>query len=80
MMFLPSCQEMSRRYARGELDNASWFFRIMVRLHLAMCEHCGRYMKQIRLLGKAVRQKSTSDLSRARVDDLKKRILKRIRL
>lgn len=79
MMFMPSCQEMSRRYARGELGKASWFFRIMVGLHLAMCEHCGRYMRQIKLLGEAVRRKSGSDLSHAKVDDLKRRILKRIR-
>ena len=78
MMFLPSCLDMSRRYARGELESASWFFRLLVRMHLAMCKHCGRYMSQIKLLGEAIRRKSSSDLSRARVDELEERILKRI--
>ena len=55
-----SCREVTRLYASGELrergpGRASFRQRILARIHLMMCDHCSRYIREIELIGTAVR-------------------------
>jgi predicted anti-sigma-YlaC factor YlaD len=56
MMGMPSCREVARAVASGELEEAAPLRRVAVRLHLLMCRHCRRYSRQIRALGLAARE------------------------
>jgi len=51
-----SCKEVSRTIAANELGSANWRRRISVKLHLLMCRHCRRYVRQIEAIGAATRQ------------------------
>ncbi|HBC57299.1 MAG TPA: anti-sigma factor [Gammaproteobacteria bacterium] len=47
---LPSCRnmtELSSEYLAGKL---SWSMRLKFRLHLMMCIHCRRYLRQFQLM------------------------------
>jgi len=49
-----SCRKVVQdadRLLAGELP---WYRRLSVKLHLLMCHHCRRYVKQLRLLIRAV--------------------------
>jgi len=50
------CKEVTRRIATEEFAEGSWRDRLAVRLHLAMCQHCRRYFRQMREIGRAVRR------------------------
>ena len=50
-----SCKEVTRRIATEESAAGSWRERFALRLHLAMCRHCRRYVRQMREIGRAVR-------------------------
>ena len=50
-----SCREVSER-ASDLLDGrASWRVRAEARLHLLMCQHCRRYVEQLKLTVHALR-------------------------
>lgn len=51
-----SCNEMMRLGASGELEEASWGTRFRVTMHLAMCRHCRRYARQLRMIADAARR------------------------
>ena len=50
-----SCKEVTRLHASDELRRASLRQRIAVRIHLLMCDHCSRYVRELGLIGAAVR-------------------------
>lgn len=54
------CNEVARILASDELQDAGWMRRLSMRLHLAMCRHCGRYARLIDRLGAEVRQSSVA--------------------
>jgi hypothetical protein len=45
------CQEVARKIASDELQEASGWQRLWVRLHLLMCRHCRRYEVQLHSIG-----------------------------
>lgn len=52
-----NCREVTSQadaLLEGEL---SWYPRLQVRLHLAMCRHCRRFVSQMRLLRAALRRR-----------------------
>jgi len=49
------CREVTRLHASDELERATFMTRMGVRLHLAMCRHCRRYVRELRRIGEAVR-------------------------
>ena len=53
---MPTCKELSRILASGALEEAGLGRRLAARLHLFMCRHCGRYLRQLRELGEAARR------------------------
>jgi hypothetical protein len=55
-----SCTEVARILASDQLRDASWKRRFSLRIHLLMCRHCGRYAKQLGLIGTKARQPWTA--------------------
>jgi len=45
-----TCREVHRLVATGEIENASPWKKLSLRLHLMMCVNCRRYGEQLRLL------------------------------
>jgi hypothetical protein len=59
MMKIPgmfSCREVHEHVSMGTIDNLGTMARLRFRMHLLMCVHCARYVRQIRALGEHVRR------------------------
>jgi len=50
-----SCKEVTTLHATEGLEHASWRTRMGARLHLLMCKHCRRYVRELARIGAAVR-------------------------
>jgi hypothetical protein len=74
---MPTCREVVRLLASEQLKEAALTRRILVRLHLMMCDDCGRYAKELEGLGEVARDAFRQPLDAARLSDLEKAILKR---
>lgn len=77
--FMPSCREVTDRLAEGELENAPWHTRLLVRWHLSMCAHCKRFARQLELIAKALRDMWKGRPDPGTLDAAKRRILSRLR-
>lgn len=75
---MPSCREVSRLLASGEVDTAPAVRRILTRLHLMMCDDCTRYSRELRQLGETARQALRSPLDPERLAALERAILERV--
>ena len=65
---MPTCREVSRAVAAGEVEVAGVWRRIGIRLHLLLCRHCRRYAAQLRALGEAAGQALSEEAEdRARI-------------
>jgi putative zinc finger protein len=53
-----SCKDASRLVSRAEDERLSPLSRVLLRLHLSVCEACTRFERQIRLLRAAMRRYS----------------------
>lgn len=51
-----SCQNISELLMSDQLEAQSWWKRIEVRLHLAMCKFCSRLERQLEQLRSSARQ------------------------
>jgi len=51
-----SCREVTRLCASEDARDASVWTRLGIRLHLAMCRHCRRYVRELARIGAAVRE------------------------
>ena len=56
-----SCREVSERASDLIDGHASWRVRAEARLHLLMCQHCRRYIEQLKLTVKALRSTRRSE-------------------
>jgi hypothetical protein len=56
-----SCREVSERASDLIDGRASWRVRTEARLHLLMCRHCRRYVRQLRLTVQALRSTGRSE-------------------
>lgn len=74
---MPTCREVTGLIAAGEIESASMMSRLRIRLHLAMCAHCARFARQLRVIAQAVRE-AWAPRPQADVEDLKRRILERL--
>jgi len=71
------CSEVVRLIVSDEYSTAGILKKLGIRLHLAMCEHCTRYARQLRELAAAVR-KMCGDVPASEVEGIKSRILQRL--
>ncbi len=75
---MPNCKEVARLIASGELADAGWANRALVRLHLLMCHRCRGYAAQLRAIGAAARDRWDLDVAdRAAFEQLQSSILER---
>ena len=58
-----------------QLQSQSWWRRLEVRLHLAMCHFCSRLARQIEQLGSGARKMSDPEKSDP---DLEERLIRRL--
>ncbi len=72
----PSCKELAQRLSSGKYDEASWPERLAVRWHLARCELCDRYARQLSLLAEGYRRAAKPAPGS---DELKQRLARRLR-
>ncbi|MDE2489777.1 MAG: anti-sigma factor [Elusimicrobia bacterium] len=78
MMGMPSCRDMTRLLtAEGE---AGWGTCALMALHLAMCEHCSRLARQLRLISRSLREAwSPRAAAPEGTEDLRRRVIERLR-
>ncbi len=66
-----ACNEVTRLWASEEIRSATLARRIAVRMHLMMCRHCRRYVRELALIGEGARvaaEASTDDAIRERLE------------
>ena len=51
-----NCQEAARLISRGMDERLPWWQRISLRLHLALCDACTNFSRNMRLLRAAMRR------------------------
>lgn len=73
-----SCRELAERSTRGEFENVSFFWKLLIRMHVAMCCHCEHYGKQLAQIAQAVREKANRSVDPARLEVFKKRLSSRL--
>jgi hypothetical protein len=56
-----SCKNVAKLLMSDQLQAQSWWKRIEVRLHLAMCRFCSRLARQMEQLRSAVRRVSQQE-------------------
>ncbi len=71
------CSEVVRLISSDEYMTAGFLKKLRIRLHLAMCENCTRYVRQLRALAAAVRKAGDAVLP-SEVESAKSRILQRL--
>jgi hypothetical protein len=71
------CFEIVRLTSSDEYLTAGILKKLQIRLHLAMCEHCSRYVRQLRALAAVVRRTS-ADVPPSQVATAKSHILQQL--
>ena len=72
-----TCSQVTKWIASDEYLRAGLFKRLKIKLHLAMCEHCSRYLRQLRSLAAKLRGMET-EIPASEVEAAQRRILERI--
>ncbi len=74
-LIFPTCKELAERLSSGAYEKSAWPVRLAVRWHLARCELCRLYERQVKLLGDALRHAHTTESAPA---GLKARIIEKL--
>lgn len=51
-----SCQDVNDLVTRGTVEDLNMMDRLRFKMHLMMCHHCARFVRQIRALGDSIRK------------------------
>lgn len=74
------CREVSHVVATDAVGELGFFKRLELRLHVLMCNHCRRYLEQIRGLGRGARDLADRDpCPGERLEEIEGKILDRVR-
>ena len=71
------CSEVIRLIASDEYQTAGPFKKLRIRLHLAMCRHCTRYLRQLRALAATLREAGSTVLP-SEIEAVKAQILQQL--
>ena len=71
------CSEVVRLIASDEYGSAGFIKRFGIRLHLAMCRNCTRYLRQLRALGAALHD-GVEAVPASEVEAARKQILEKL--
>ena len=74
---MPTCKEVVQLLASEQLKEAALTRRILARLHLMMCDDCGRYARELEGLGEVAREAFRQPLDAERLAALERAIMKR---
>ncbi len=69
-----SCAEVVRKVASDEAVNADFWEKLRLRMHLAMCRHCSRFVRQLKEMKQAAKDVSTV-IPEAEVADARARVV-----
>jgi hypothetical protein len=75
------CKSVAELITSGQINDASPWVRLEVKLHLWMCRYCARLARQIKQLGMAASKLAGSfdqEMAGAAGEDLEARILRRV--
>ena len=72
-----NCKEVTRRLASDESVTANWPDRLLVGLHLFLCDKCRRYKSQMETMGKAAKELWPKPADEVRLRSLEENVLKR---
>jgi len=76
---MPSCREVARLVASGDLGQLGRIRQAMVRLHLATCDHCARYSRELKAIGAAARRLfGIEPLDPARMESFRRAMLETV--
>jgi predicted anti-sigma-YlaC factor YlaD len=75
---MPSCREVTRLLASGEVERAPAVRRILTRVHLLMCDDCRRYSRELRGLAEMARKALRSPVDPVRLAALERVLLERL--
>lgn len=78
-VLIPNCREVARALAEGEFNVLPWHRRLLVRLHLGMCEHCSRFARQLGVISEALTKAWRRKPDPGTLDAVKRRILTKLR-
>jgi hypothetical protein len=53
-LFRRSCREVSRLISKMQDHPLGWYERFLLRTHLAICDNCVHYQKQVRFMSRAM--------------------------
>lgn len=74
---MPTCREITRLLASDQLEHEALTRRMLIRLHLMMCDDCTRYAKELTTLGEIAREALKIPLDPKRLAELERAILDR---
>jgi len=74
---IPSCRDVTRLVASGEIETAGFWRRLSVHLHWLICAYCRRYRRQIAEIGRGARRLFAEPVAPARLEALERSILER---
>ena len=74
---MPTCREVVRLLASDELKDQPLARRLLTRAHLLMCDHCGRYAEELRVLTEVTREALRAPFDPRRLAELERAILER---
>jgi hypothetical protein len=70
-----SCRDVAKLLTSDQLESQTWWNRMEVRLHLAMCDFCSRLAKQVRQMRSAARALGEASEGDASLED---RLIRRL--
>lgn len=74
-----NCRQVSMRVALGDLSEASWRERWIVRFHLVYCWFCRKYERQLGVIARAFEAGAKNALAGRTSEALKKRLLETLK-
>ena len=78
MMKMPgmfSCREVHEHASMGTYDELGMMARIKFRMHLVLCVHCARYVRQLKALGEHARRMLGAEPDPERVARLEQAVM-----
>ena len=73
------CKDVTALISSDELDDAGFFKRMEVRLHLLMCNHCNRYLSQIKSIGRGAKDNARDlEADSQQIKRMKKNIVNKV--
>lgn len=75
-----SCKEVVRAVSSDQ--ELSFMRRLELKLHFMMCKHCSRYLRQIKILKKSVREYAgtSAEKSAPYVAEIEKKVLDQVEM